>query len=362
MGDACWLVLEDGTIMHGRSFGGRREARGEMVFNTSMCGYVESLTDPSYRGQILMMTYPLIGNYGVSPERWRESPRIQVEGFVVRELTGGCMHPRGTVGLDAFLEGLDVPGVDGVDTRTLTKRIRTSGTMRCALTQAADPGPVLEEVRRMEFPERRNLVAEVSTREVIEHPGGRHRMVLLDCGAKMSIVRNLQRYATVVQVPYDTPAEDILRMGPDGLVISNGPGDPSHPDILRTCVKSVRELIGEIPVMGICLGHQILALALGARTFKLKFGHRGVNHPVMEEGTGRVRITSQNHGFAVEDDLPSGLVVRERNLNDSTIESLTHSELDIISMQYHPEANPGPHDSLDIFQEFERMVRDAAAH
>jgi len=359
--EPCSLVLEDGTVWQGISFGARREARGEIVFNTSMSGYVESLTDPSYRGQVLLQTYPLIGNYGVSAgNSWRESSEIQVEGYAVRELTGGCDHRLGTRQLSDFLRGGNTPALDGIDTRTLTKIIRNSGTMRCALTYL-NPDGVLEELKRMDFPDKRNLVAEVSTKAVRGHAGRNCKIALLDCGVKWSIIRSLQEFATVVQVPYNTAPEDIRRLRPDGLVISNGPGDPSHPEIIKTCVKTARELVPELPTLGICLGHQIIGLAFGARTFKLKFGHRGVNHPVIDAETGSVKITSQNHGFAVDDNLPSELVVAERNLNDGTVEAIRHRELKLISVQYHPEANPGPHDSFEVFHRFERMVKDAAA-
>jgi carbamoyl-phosphate synthase small subunit len=358
----AWLVIEDGTIVPARSFGSRREARGEIVFNTSMSGYVESLTDPSYRGQVLMQTYPLIGNYGVPPgAEWKESERIQVEGYVIRELTGGCEHRIGKALLPGFLGEFDVPGISGVDTRSLTKTIRNFGVMRAAITRE-NPAGALAEVKKMDFPDKRNLVAEVSTRDVKVHRGGKQRIALLDCGVKTSITRNLQKFATVHQFPYDTAPEDILKIKPDGFMISNGPGDPAQHEILKTCVKTVRNVAPELPTLGICLGHQIIALAFGARTFKLKFGHRGVNHPVMDLETGQVKITSQNHGFAVDVNLPSELAVLEKNLNDGTVEALRHRELDLISVQYHPEANPGPHDSLGIFHKFERLVKDAASH
>jgi len=361
MDNPCWLALEDGSLWQGVSFGAKRDSKGEIVFNTGMCGYVESLTDPSYKGQILMMTYPLIGNYGVTEsDSWKESSRIQVEGYVVRELTYGCEHPKGTMQLDEFLQKGGVPGCQGVDTRELTKLIRTHGTMRCVLAHS-DPEVALKEARTMDFPDKRNLVAEVSTKSVVEHPGGKLKVVLLDCGVKLSIIRNLQRFATVVQVPYNTPADDILKLRPDGVLVSNGPGDPAHPEIMSTTVKTIRSLVSELPVFGICLGNQIIALSLGAKTFKLKFGHRGVNHPVIDVRDRGVRITSQNHGFAVAEDLPSELIVTERNLNDDTIEGLRHAELNVASVQYHPEANPGPHDPLPLFKRFEEMMKGAKA-
>ena len=360
MTDPCWLVLDDGSVWQGLSFGSKMDVFGEVVFNTSMCGYVESLTDPSYKGQILMMTYPLIGNYGVARNRWRESSRIQVEGFIVREVTDGCDHPIGVDSLSSFLETWDVPGCTNLDTRALTKVIRTRGTMRCILTHS-DPEDAVKRVQDMDFPDKRNLVAEVSTGETIIHPGGGLRVAVIDCGVKHSILRNLTRFATVIQLPYDASSEDLLRYKPDGVLISNGPGNPAHPEIMATTVKTVRELITEVPLFGICLGHQIIALALGGKTFKLKFGHRGVNHPVISLKDKKVKITSQNHGFAVREDLPSELEVIERNLNDNTIEGLRHRELNIVSIQYHPEASPGPHDSLDWFSVFKGMMKGAPA-
>ena len=356
------LILEDGTAVRGAFFGAPRRILGELVFNTNMTGYVEALTDPSYRGQILMMTYPLIGNYGVD-QAAMESETIQPAGFVVKEACPVPSHPRSAFGLGDFLKRHETPAIEGTDTRALTIQIRSKGTMKAALVPSEeDVDAVAAEVRAAPHPDTRNLVAEVSCRKPERYPGaGRRTIVVVDCGVKRNILREAQRYADVIRVPYDATSEEILALKADGVILSNGPGDPAHPDVVATSVRTVRELIGRLPMLGICLGHQLLALAVGGRTFKLKFGHRGGNQPVKDLRTGRVHITSQNHGFAVDAaSLPaSEFEVTHVNLNDQTVEGMAHRELPIFSVQYHPEARPGPWDNEYIFRDFLAEIKEA---
>jgi carbamoyl-phosphate synthase small subunit len=355
------LVLDDGTVVRGRAFGAAVDIFGELVFNTGMTGYQEALTDPSYNGQLLMMTYPLIGNYGVSEAAF-ESSGIKAEAFVVREHCAHPSHRESQRTVDAFLRDSGIAGISGVDTRWLTLKTRERGTMRAGIVGVDAVEEALRKVRSMPYPDARNLVGEVSTGKAVTHPfpGARTRdmlrVVAVDCGIKQSILRNLNSFSEVVQVPYSATADEILAERPDGVLISNGPGDPAHPAIMATTVKTARALAGQVPLMGICLGHQIIALAFGGRTFKLKFGHRGANQPVRDETTRKVVITSQNHGFAVHPDMPSGLELTQVNVNDGTVEALRHRELPLISVQYHPEASPGPHDARFIFGRFREMI------
>jgi carbamoyl-phosphate synthase small subunit len=357
------LALEDGTLLRGDAFGAKTTAFGEIVFNTNMTGYCEALTDPSYKGQILMMTYPLIGNYGVQPETF-ESNRIQPSAFVIRE---NCSHPNHVASemtLSQFLESHNVPGISDVDTRMLTIKIREYGTLKAAVSTEphVDSRDILREVASMPHPTESNLVSEVSCGESITHRGQRDkRIVLIDCGTKQSIITGCQKIGNVVQVPYDTTPDEIENMEPDGILISNGPGDPAHPEIMRTTVRTVRKLSEEFPMMGICLGHQILSLALGGETYKLKFGHRGGNQPIKNLVSGKSYITSQNHGFAVKPELPEDIEVAEINLNDGTVESIRHRSLPILSVQYHPEAAPGPHDANHLFHRFEEVMEGSHA-
>jgi carbamoyl-phosphate synthase small subunit len=324
---------------------------GEVVFNTGMVGYTEALTDPSYRGQILVMTYPLVGNYGVPPSF--ESGRIQVAALVVSELAEEYSHATAQRGLGRWLRDEGIPCLAGVDTRALTKRLRRQGCMLGKVTLPGNAMPSGDEDLALEDPNRRNLVAEVSTpgREV--YPGGRRRVVLVDCGAKGSIVTELRaRGLTVIRVPWD---HDLASEDFDALLVSNGPGDPA------ACGATVRSLeramrLGR-PIMGICLGHQLLALAAGARTYKLKFGHRGHNQPCIEAGSGRCYITSQNHGFAVDpDSLTAGWQAWFTNANDGSNEGMRHRERPFLSVQFHPEAAPGPVDSRSLFDRFVEMI------
>jgi len=349
------LALADGTVLEGVGFGAPAKAGGEVVFNTGIVGYPESITDPSYRGQILCQTYPLIGNYGVDPDRF-ESERPQIAGYVVSELCARPSHATSRKTLDDWLRESGVPGIAGIDTRALTKKLRVHGVMT-GLVDAGDgpqsPARLRREARAVPDPNARDLVAEVSTPEIrIYNPKAARTIVLIDCGVKMGIVRSLvRRGVAVVRVPADSDADRILSFAPKGVVISNGPGDPQR---AAAAVAAVRRLLGAgVPLFGICLGNQILALAAGGRTYKLKFGHRSQNQPCLEEGTKRCYITSQNHGFAVDTrSLPRGWTAWFRNANDGTNEGIRHGRKPVCGVQFHPEACPGPTDTEFLFDEF----------
>ena len=351
----CYLVLEDGTVMEGTGFGYEQTVYGEVVFNTGMTGYQESLTDPSYRGQILIQSYPLIGNYGVNHVDF-ESDRVQVRGYVVREK---CLEPSNMYGgerIDSFLKKNRVPGISELDTRALIIKIREKGTPRGAICFEEDVDKVLKKVQAMPYPSDSNLVDEVSVKEPQRYEREcAKEVVLIDCGTKQNIVRELRKRFSLTVVPYDTDVKFFRDHEVHGVLLSNGPGDPAHPAIQDTTVRTLKAIKDDYPIMGVCFGNQLLARAFGGTTYKLKFGHRGVNQPVKYEG--RVFITSQNHGFAVDpSSLPEELEVSMVNVNDGTVEGLRHRELPIFSAQYHPEASPGPKDTSFLFDEFAKML------
>jgi len=358
------IVLADGTIVHGEGFGAVAEVDGEFVFNTGMVGYVESITDPSYWGQILIQTYPLIGNYGVNPEDF-ESDRPKIRGFVVRECIDTPSHKTSVMSLPEWLEKESVPGISRVDTRMLTQKIRVKGTQLGILKvyyegEKIDVEELFDKAKKVEDPNKRNLAAEVSTRKVVEHSPVKENgftIVLMDFGVKKSIILNLLELGfRVIQVPHDTPLDKIMSFEPDGVLVSNGPGDPA---ILTYAFKTVRGLIEYgLPVFGICLGNQLISLALGASTYKLKFGHRGQNHPCIDLETDRVYITSQNHGFAVRKESleNSGLKVTHLNVNDGTVEGVKMEGKPVFGVQFHPEASPGPYDAKIYFEKFLKLV------
>ena len=352
---AAYLVLSDGTVYEGHAFGAERDAFGEVVFNTSMSGYQEMLTDPSYAGQILVPTYPMQGNYGINGTD-AESKDIKVAAFVVREHSSTPSHYDSERTLHDYLADEGIPGIRGVDTRAITRRIRSHGVMMGALT-TRDPQAALRELASLPSYDTVNFVDRVTVGEAYEWSGeGGRRIAVVDCGVKYNILRLLTQRGCRVRVhPAAATADEILRDNPDGVVFSPGPGDPVHN---APTVATARAVIKRVPALGICLGHQIIARALGAETYKLKFGHRGGNHPVQDIATGRVYITAQNHGFAVSDEaLPSAIEVTHRNLNDGTIEGIRHRELPVLTIQYHSEASPGPLDNEYIFDRFLETVK-----
>lgn len=364
------LALEDGCVFTGRHFGAAGTTQGEVVFNTSMTGYQEILTDPSYKGQIVTMTYPLIGNYGIN-RLDVESRQPHVAGFVIKELAPLHSNYRADLSLHDYLVQNNIVGIQGIDTRALTRRLRLGGAMRGVLSsEILDDNELVNKARSAAQMEGADWVKAVMPKTSstwdedlgdwppgnVERGDGLH-VVALDCGAKNNILRNLaQRGVKITVLPPDTTAEEILKHRPDGLFVSNGPGDPAALDY---AVKPLIGTIGKVPIFGICLGHQLLSRAIGAKTYKLKFGHRGGNQPVKNLDTGRVEITSQNHGFAVDPESleKAGGIITHLNLNDGTVEGFRHKTLPVFSVQYHPEASPGPHDAGYLFDAFMEMMK-----
>ncbi|MFN0008601.1 MAG: glutamine-hydrolyzing carbamoyl-phosphate synthase small subunit [Planctomycetota bacterium] len=367
----AWLALENGLVLEGRSVGAKGEAGGELVFNTAMSGYHEILTDPSYAGQAVIMTYPLIGNYGIAEED-AESGRAWAEAFVMREMSRISSNYRATSTLTDWLIRQNVVAIEGVDTRRLTRIVRTAGTLRCVVsTTDGNPKTLVAKAKNTPSTDGQDLTKEVTCQEPytwsqeydssypdwIAKPNGgkRIRVVAYDFGAKRNILRSLVHAGfDVTVVPAATSASDVLGMDAEAVFLSNGPGDPAA---VKPAIDAMADLVGKKPIFGICLGHQILSIVMGAKTHKMKFGHHGANQPVRDITTGRVEITSQNHSYAVDaKSLPKELELTHINLNDQTVEGMRHRKLPVFSVQYHPEAAPGPLDSSHLFQRFREMV------
>jgi carbamoyl-phosphate synthase small subunit len=349
------LILEDGTIFIGEAFGSLKDSIGEVVFHTGMTGYQEILSDPSYCGQIVTLTYPLIGNYGINRDDF-ESIHPSIHGLIVKETANMPSNWRSNETLDDFLKSKDIPGLKGIDTRKLTKIIRKYGTLKgkfCSIETNSEQ--VISDLQTIHLPT--NQVKQVSTTNAYPSPGRGYRVVLVDFGMKHGILRELnQRDCDVIVVPYNTNAEEILRLNPDGVMLSNGPGDPKD---VPEAIDMINGILGKVPLFGICLGHQLFALACGANTEKMKFGHRGSNHPVRNVKTGKVAITSQNHGYTVQQESIAGtlLEVTHVALNDDTVEGLKHLHHHAFTVQYHPEASPGPEDANELFEDFMECIK-----
>jgi carbamoyl-phosphate synthase small subunit len=366
------LTLEDGTVFIGKGFGATRKISGEVVFSTSMVGYPEALTDPSYKGQILTLTYPLVGNYGVPSydlsfglPLYFESEQIQTSGLIIHELCTEPYHWASTRTLDKWLTEEGIPGISGIDTRRLTKKLRTHGVM-LGILQVYEPGEepnvdgFLKEAKNIPDPNLTDLVKEVTVKEPVHYKvDGKYTVAVIDTGVKNSILRNfLKRGISVVRVPYDFSAKEILEYKPDGVVVSNGPGDP------KKCVDAIactKELVDKVPVMGICLGNQILMLAMGGETYKMKFGHRSQNQPALDLKTNRCYITTQNHGYAIDMNCleKSPLECWFINANDKTVEGVKHRSKPVFAVQWHPEASPGPYDTEFLFDYFAKRLEAA---
>ena len=366
------LALADGKVFEGEHFGAENEVEAEIVFNTSMSGYQEIITDPSYCGQMVVMTYPLIGNYGINPEDF-ESDRPYLSGFIIKELSRVQSNWRSRGNLEDFLKKNNVFGIQGIDTRALTRRIRDKGAQQAVLSiNTTDTQKLVEKARNSPGLIGRDLVKEVSCRKAYEWNESEwviqkgqtklettkdrpHRVLVYDFGVKRNILRKLTRAGCKVKViPATTSADEALTTNPDGIFLSNGPGDPAA---VSYAIENIKALLGRVPIFGICLGHQILSLALNGSTYKLRFGHHGGNQPVLDANSGKVEITSQNHGFAVkENSLMKDVDITHVNLNDNTVEGIKHKTFPIFSVQYHPEASPGPHDSDYLFNKFVSLM------
>ena len=349
------LVLEDGSVYKGYGIGADVEMAGEVVFNTAMTGYQETLSDPSYNGQIITFTYPLIGNYGINRDDY-ETINPSIKGIVTREICRKPSNFRKEFTLDEVLKDLNIPGISGIDTRSLTKKIREHGTIKGIITGIEkDAQKVAESLRKNNLPT--NQIEQVSTKKAFLSSGLGKRVVLIDLGMKSGIMRELNlRGCDIIVMPHDASAKEILRQKPDGIMLSNGPGDPV--DVPET-ISTIKDLIGKVPIFGICMGHQLISLACGAKTYKLKFGHRGANQPVKNLLTGKVDITAQNHGYAVDIDSlkDTDLELTHIAVNDGTCEGVRHKKYSVFSVQYHPEASPGPHDPNYLFDQFIENMR-----
>ncbi|MCF7878480.1 MAG: glutamine-hydrolyzing carbamoyl-phosphate synthase small subunit [Candidatus Omnitrophica bacterium] len=353
------VVLEDGVIFRGFSFTGRGESEGEIVFNTSLTGYQEILTDPSYHGQIVAMTYPLIGNYGINKEDI-ESLSPKLAGFLVKECSRIPSNWRSSKALPAYLKENNILGIEGIDTRALTRHIRIQGAMKAVIsTSNKSDQDLIKQAKRSKSIIGQDLVKEVTSDKSYHwNDSGKYTIVVLDCGVKLSILRKLKEFSCRVFVmPAKSNSEEILSKNPDGVLISNGPGDP---EAVPYVIKSVKGLLGKVPLFGICLGNQILGLAQGAKTYKLKFGHHGGNHPVKNLRDGKIAITVQNHGFCVDLDTldKESIEVTHLNLNDNTVEGIRHKSMPLFSVQFHPESGPGPHDGEYLFSDFIKMIEE----
>ncbi|MCC2589961.1 carbamoyl phosphate synthase small subunit [Chryseobacterium sp. MFBS3-17] len=348
------LILESGEVFYGKAFGADQETTGEVVFNTGMTGYQELISDPSYCGQMVCMTYPLIGNYGINRDDY-ESIEPAIKGLIVKEICDLPSNFRSQMTLDELFKKKNLSGISGIDTRRLTRLLRNAGVVKGKIVSAdADEQQVITELQGLEL--HKNQVAQVSTKTAYANPGRGFKVVLVDFGAKLGIIRELsQRNCDIIVVSHDTTAEEIMLMDPDGIMLSNGPGDPQdNPQAL----EMIRTLLGKVPIFGICLGHQLISLACGATTYKLKFGHRGGNHPVLDLKRNRVDITSQNHGYAVDQESLKNTDLEETHiaLNDRTNEGVKHKIHPCFSVQYHPEASPGPEDTNYLFDDFIEMM------